>query len=176
MKKAFLFLFFCVGLLVQGQTLTQDKEKTTVDFKIKNLGLNVDGHFSEVTIASNFNKDNLSNSFINATIDVKSIDTGNDTRDESLSEEDYFDMSNYPSIILKSTSIKKSGNNYELEAMLTIKDTTKKISIPLTVTTDGKMVLMTANFELDRRDYDVGGNSWVMSDVVKINVNYQASY
>ena len=169
-------MLFCVGFLMQGQTITQDKEKTTVDFKIKNLGLNVDGNFSEVNITSSFSKDNLSASFMNATIAVKSIDTGNDTRDESLSEEAYFDMEKYPSINLKSTSIKQAGNGYLLEAMLTIKETTKKVSIPLSVVVEGKTVTMTANFELDRKDYEVGGNSWVMADMVKISVHYQGSY
>lgn len=170
-------MLLCVGFFVHGQTLIQNTEKTTVGFKIKNLGLNVDGSFSKVVIESDFNKNDLANSFINASIDVKSIDTGNDTRDESLSEEAYFDMANYSQIKLKTNRITKSAEGkYLLEALLSIKETTKKISIPLLVSEDGKTIEMTANFEIDRRDYDVGGSSWVMSDTVKISVNYHATY
>ncbi|MEW7279688.1 YceI family protein [Aquimarina sp. 2201CG1-2-11] len=170
-----LVLFICAFSL-NAQNLSQNISKTTVNFKIKNLGLNVDGHFSDIKIESNFNINALNDSYLNATIKVSSIDTGNKTRNKSLSEKDYFDSNTYPEIQLKSTSIKKkTESTYLLTAQLTIKNTTKTVTIPLQLSENGSSVTLTSYFELNRRDYNVGKKSWVMSDIVKINVVYIAT-
>ncbi len=176
MRTAIFFMILFISTLhLTAQSLTQNTSKTKVTFKIKNIGLNVDGTFSNVAISSNFNKDDVSNSFLNATIKVNSLDTGNNTRNKSLSEKDYFDTSNYPDIVLKSTKIKKeSVSKYILTAQLTIKNTTKTITIPLQFSENENSITLTSYFTLNRRDYTVGKKSWVMSDTVKINVVYSA--
>lgn len=177
MKKIIVLILISINtLMINAQALTQDTNKTTVTFKIKNFGSYVDGDFSEVTIESNFDKNNLSNSFINATIDVTTIDTDNATRNKSLSEKKYFDIANYKNITLTSTKIeKKSDNRYTLKGKLTIKKTTKEVSIPLMVSESGNKVIIQSDFEINRLDYNVGKKSWVMSKDVKIKVNYVAS-
>ncbi len=170
-----LILFICAPS-INAQDLVQNPSKTTIDFKIKNLGLNVDGNFSDIKIESNFNINALNDSYLNATIKVSSIDTGNKTRNKSLSEKDYFDTNTYQNIQLKSTTIKKkSETTYLLTAQLTIKNTTKTVTIPLQLSENGSSVTLTSYFELNRRDYNVGKKSWVMSDTVKINVVYSAT-
>lgn len=176
MKKLIIFAFICFcSSILNSQALTQDNSKTTVTFKIRNLGVNVDGNFSKVSINSNFDKNNIDGSFLNATIDVKTIDTDNDTRNKSLSEKKYFDTANHQNITLKSTKIiKVSDTKYTLTGKLTVKATTKTVTIPLTVTEDADVITITADFEINRRDYKVGKSSWVMSDTVKIKVLYVA--
>lgn len=176
MKSLFLItaLFFSLAF-VNAQELVQDNSKTTVTFKIKNFGSYVNGTFSGVTIKSNFNTKDLIKSFLNASIDVNTIDTNNKSRNKSLSEDKYFDVAKYPTITLTSKSIKLvSENNYTLIADLTVKATTKTITIPLTVTENDSEITINADFEINRRDYTVGKSSWVMSDDVKIKVVYVA--
>ena len=61
---------------VSSQEWIQDNNRTTVLFKIKNLGLTVDGGFKTSVIKTNLDTKDLSNSYINATITVNSIFTG----------------------------------------------------------------------------------------------------
>lgn len=176
MKKALLLVLLSLSFLVNGQELTQDNSNTTVTFKIKNLGLNVDGSFSEVAIESNFNKNDLAHSYINAKIAVKSIDTDNKTRDKHLAEEDFFDVEKHQYIHLKSIEIVASTDGtYMLEADLSIKGTTKRVRIPIDVSEEGNGIQISSGFEINRRDFKVGKGSWVMSDDVRIKVNYQAT-
>uniref|UniRef100_UPI004047B2B7 YceI family protein n=1 Tax=Roseivirga sp. TaxID=1964215 RepID=UPI004047B2B7 len=60
----------------------------------------------------------------------------------------------------------KEANQYFILGKLTIKGTTKNLKIPLKVIDNSFEV----EFELNRRDYDVGGNSFILSDEVNIKL------
>lgn len=173
-----LSIIICVVMTtfqLDAQNLVQNTSKTKVVFKIKNLGVNVDGKFSKIKIESNFNANDLPNSFLNATIPVKTVDTNNSSRNKSLRSDDYFDVENYPNIKLTSTKIEKTGSNtYKLTGKLTVKKTTKTVTLSLIVTENDDSITMISNFDLNRINYDVGGSSWVMSKKVKVTVNYVA--
>lgn len=176
MKKSFLIicLIFCSSI-INSQELQQDDSKTTVTFKIRNLGVNVDGDFSKITVKTNFDKNNPSDSYLNATIDVNTLDAGIAGRNSSLAKKEYFDVANHQFITLKSTKITKvSDTEYTLTGELTIKETTKTIDIPLIVKDSGNNINLNAAFELNRLHYKVGEKSWVMSNTVKIKVSYVA--
>lgn len=162
-----LILFVC--LFCFGAANAQD---SNIDFTIKNLGINVDGHFNEFIISVDFNSEDKLNTLLSI-IEVSSIETGIESRDEHILEEDYFDVKNHATITLKSTAIKEVKlNNYEVTAVLTIKGKTKQIVIPITVERLNDKYKISSYFEINRKDFDVGGGSFVMSKTVKINVIY----
>ena len=165
-------LFICsFSLNAQKQILTDPEIK--VDFKIKNLGINVKGNFSEINITSYIDKDNLDKNYVNAIIKVNSINTGNNKRDEHLLKEDFFDADKYEEIRFKSANIEKlPDNSFSLTGNLTIKNTTKLISIPLEIDESKNGLTIKSNFEMNRRDFDIGGRSWILSDIVKVEVIY----
>lgn len=161
------------AFFANAQEFTQNSEKTKVTFKIKNFGVNVDGDFSQIVIRTNFNSNNLDESYINANIAVKSIDTGIESRDEHILEEDYFDEPNHKYITLKSTKIEKKANGtYQMTANLTIKGTTRSIEVPITFQETDDVIMIQSNFEINRKDFKVGGGSFIMSKKVKIQVEY----
>jgi len=171
----FLIFFFVSNAGLIAQELIQNNTNITVTFKIKNIGIYIDGTFSEVTVSSNFKSENLEGSYINATINVNSITTKNAKRDKHLLKDDFFDVANYTTIKLVSSKIEKiSENNYKLIANLTIKKTTKSIEIPIEVNENDTSISIKSNFNLNRRDYKVGGKSWVLSNTVKIQIVYAA--
>lgn len=172
MKKSLLLLFLLTVFLGNAQEFAQSS-KTKVTFKIKNFGIYVDGDFSEIDIQTNFNSNNLSESYINATIAVKSIATGIESRDEHILEEDYFDAPNHKNITLTSKSIQKnSDGTFSMKADLSIKGITKTLDVPLEVSEEESQVSIKSSFEINRRDFKVGGGSFIMSKKVKIQVEY----
>ena len=174
-KLLFISLFILSIFNLRAQQWSQNKTETKVDFKIKNFGVYVTGSFSEVDIVSNFNSSNIDNSYINAIIKVSSINTGNVKRDEHLFKEDFFDVDNFKYINLVSSKIEKiSETSYILEAELTIKNTSKLISIPLELTENDDSLLIKSNFIIKRKDYDVGRNICVLGNNVKIKAVYKA--
>lgn len=162
----FLAFFYLSGVFGQN--------KSSIEFVIKNVGINVDGHFNNFEIKAIFNSSNTLTS-VNGEIEVASLETGIESRDEHLLKEDYFNTPEYPKISLRSFKIiKNSSVDYTVKARLSIKKTTKEITIPISVETLNKHWKLQSNFEINRKDYDVGGGSFVLSKTVKIKViHYQ---
>jgi len=147
-------------------------QTSSIDFVIKNLGFNVDGHFNTFTINAKFNGSNALES-LQGEIDVTSIQTGIDKRNQHLLEDTYFYTSKYPKITLASTKIsKQTKETYSVVANLNIKGKSKEIIIPVRVETLGSKHKVTSEFEINRRDFNVGGGSFVMSKTVKIKVTH----
>lgn len=168
MKSRLIFtLLLCLSI-------TGFAQKSSINFVIRNLGVNVDGHFNSFTIDAEIDA-NAGLKSLTGNITASSIKTGIDSRDEHLLEDDYFDVKTYKNITLKSTDItKKSSNKYTVKAKLTIKGKVKTITIPITVEKVNDAFKLTSAFEINRKDFNVGGSSFVMSKTVKINViHYQ---
>ncbi len=176
MKKILLMIVFMgFSNSFNAQQLEQNSEKTEVTFEIKNFGFAVDGKFNEVAITSIFNKNSLNTSFIKAKLKVSSIDTDVEKRDQHLLESDYFDVENFPEITFQSTAITfLSANDYVLKADIIIKGITKQIEIPIEIIEITNSITMKSDFVINRLDFEVGENSWILSDKVKVNVLYAA--
>lgn len=73
----------------------------------------------------------FTNASVTFTIDVNSVNTDNEQRDNHLKSPEFFDAAKYPSISFKSTSMKpgKNQNEYELVGELTIKGVSKKVTL-----------------------------------------------
>jgi polyisoprenoid-binding protein YceI len=155
-----------------------DLEHSSVEFKIKHLVSNVTGRFTDFSGTLVFNPNDLANSKADFTVKVKSVNTNNEKRDAHLQSEDFFDVEKYPNMTFKSTSFKKAGKSYVIEGNLTIRNTTKKVSIPFTV--DGvidspwkkgvEIMGVTGSTSIKRNDYGVGTGSWAATAMVGNNV------
>ncbi|MCD2258336.1 YceI family protein [Psychroserpens luteolus] len=174
MKKIKITLVLLTSMVFSLMSFAQDtKTQISVDFKIRNLGFNVDGYFSSASITTNFNSNNSAQWTLSGSVKANSIATGIKKRDEHLLREDYFDVKTYPDITLKATGFKKiSENKYKVEVNLTIKDVTKRITIPMQISDDDNSLKLSAYFEINRRDFGVGGSSLTLSNTARINVNY----
>lgn len=157
--------FLCCTLLGFSQ------KESSINFTIRNLGINVDGHFEAFSITPQFKNNELVN--LSASITTASIKTGIDTRDEHLLDEDYFHSKKHPIISLKSTDIKiQKNNNYIVKANLSIKGETKTITISMQINKIDDGYKISSFFEMDRTDFKVGGSSFIMSKTVKANIIY----
>ena len=107
-----------------------DPAHTNVRFEVKHLGIAfVDGQFKkldgnvETSIPSNFN-----NAKINFNIDVNSIDTRIEMRDNHLKSDDFFSAAKFPTIKLANAILKGKKGKYTLIGDLTIRDVTKRVT------------------------------------------------
>jgi len=94
----------------------------------------VRGKFNDVTGTLIVDGKDLTNAEIEVTIKVSSVNTGNDTRDEDLMSDGFFDEANHPEIIYKSSKIEKTEDGFLAFGSLTIRGTTKEIEIPFEIT------------------------------------------
>jgi polyisoprenoid-binding protein YceI len=145
--------------------------RARVSFQIKNLGINTNGVIGAMQANIQFDPASLNTSTIEASADVKSINTDNDTRDEHLVSDEFFDAARYPKIVMKSVSFRhKSGNNYVGQFNVTMKDKTKAFDVPFTYVVNGNTGSFKGSFKLNRLDFGVGSSSLVLSNDVTVTI------
>jgi len=164
-------LVLIMALKTTAQAYQPVDDKSTVKFVIKNFRINTGGNFKGLQGAISWDAAALEKSAFDISIDAASVNTDNESRDHHLRQEDYFNVQQYPKITFKSDRITKSGKSFTAYGKLSIKGTTKDISIPFTATDKDDGWLFDGSFRLNRRDYKVGGNSVVLSDEVIISLS-----
>jgi polyisoprenoid-binding protein YceI len=132
MKKAInLFLFLTLSLSIHAQTTwTVDPSHSELGFSVSHLTISeVDGAFTKFEGTLESSKEDFSDAKISFTADASSINTGNTSRDQHLTAEDFFYAEKYPKITFESTSFKKKSNGkYELKGKLTMRGVTKDVT------------------------------------------------
>lgn len=164
MKRiSWILLFVCITALAGDPV--QEVTSSRITFKIKNAGITVDGSFSDLQAEIKFNPKQLDKSVLKASVGVRSIDTGINMRDNDLQEGKYFDAEKYPRIKMSSRKIKHlEKDRYMGTFDLTIKGVTKQMEIPFTYTQKDNQGKFNAEFKVNRRDFGVGKNSFILSD------------
>lgn len=174
-KFVLLFLVPFSGNWVRAQYKPVDAG-SSVTFKIKNLGIGVNGSFTGLQGDIRFDPTRLADASFEVSVDAATVNTDNNMRDDHLRRTDYFDVKTYPQIRLSSTKIRPSNkaNAFFLYGRLTIKNQTKDISFPFTATSSGKGWIFDGTFIINRRDFDVGSAS-IISDKLEVSLHVVAN-
>ncbi len=163
-------------------TWTLDPNHFSVGFSIKRLGLSkVRGTFTGVT-AELVVGETLAASSLTATIDLTSVDTGNEDRDAHLRSPDLIDVVARPTITYRSTSIEASGDGWTVEGELTIGDVTRPHTLEVEFDgvalfpPDGKLHAgFEASTEIRRKDFDLGFGAMgaALGSTVKVDLDIE---
>ena len=173
----------------QGSEWKIDPAHSEADFAIKHMAIStVHGSFRGVTGTVRFDPAAPNKSGVEASIDVKTVSTGVDKRDEHLRGTDFFDVEKFPTMTFKSTSVVKNGDHYDVKGDLTLHGITK--SVVLQLETPGKAQVgmdkkphrgFTAMTNINRKDFGlvwnrpVSGGDMMLGDDIKIELNVEAA-
>ena len=144
---------------------TIDPGHAEVGFVGRHFGLTkVRGRFTGVdgtiTVAGE-----VTDSTIDVTIDMSTVNSGDSTRDDHLRSGDFFDVVNHPSGRFRSTGITLDGGRGTIDGELTLKGVTRSVSLDaefLGAVLDpwgGERAIFSANATIDREDW---GLTWNM--------------
>ena len=165
------YLFYIL-IFLANSVMAQNWQPTTssVSFKIKMLGVNVDGTLKGMKTSLKF-ANNVPIA-LSATIDSKSVNTSNSLRDKHLKEkEEFFQPDLFPLITMSSFSIQNTEDGkYTGMFKLTIKNVSKNLKIPFTFSEEAGKGLLKADFTLNRQDFKFGGDTPGMGDNVKVSI------
>jgi len=120
---------------IQAQTSwSTDNTHSNVKFSVTHLVISeVEGYFKSFTGTMTATKSDFTDAKIEFTVDISSISTDNEQRDNHLKSDDFFNAEKFPKMTFKSLSMKKlNGNKYELSGNLTIRDITRKVVFQVT--------------------------------------------
>ncbi|WP_373494867.1 YceI family protein [Aquiflexum sp.] len=166
-------LWFCLlicPICLSAQTF---KPENPIQFKIKNAGITVDGTISDWEVAVEFDPKKLTQSSILGSANPAGIQTGIKLRDKHLQGREYFYIQKFPLISLKSKSFRSNGKNSFIGIFeLQIRDVMKEVEIPFTLAQTGKNRKFKGEFVIDRLDYGLGEKSLVLSDEVRVVVEF----
>ncbi|HTJ66029.1 MAG TPA: YceI family protein [Actinospica sp.] len=97
-------------------------------------------------------------------VESASLDTKNAKRDTHLRSKDFFDAEVYPEITFTAARINPGAHGTAtVEGELTVRDTSRKLSFPVSVATgDGGAVSLTGEVQIDRAEYGMGWNQMGM--------------
>lgn len=123
-----------IGAFMFSSVSAQDKwnldnSHSNVKFTVTHLVISeVEGYFKSFNGTLTASKPDFSDAKIDFTVDVSSINTDNEMRDNHLKGDDFFNAEKFPQMKFSSLSFKKlSDKKYELTGNLTIRDVTKKV-------------------------------------------------
>lgn len=172
MKFVVIILAATLSLFSSNSLLAQNWEvkSVVVSFRIKNAGLAVKGSFGGFKGSVVFNPPNVSSAELKGTVEVATIETGINMRNNHLKKAEYFDAEKFPQISMVSKKITKSEKGYSGQFDIKIKGVTKQVTIPLTFTDQGKLAVLNSSFEINRLDFGVGSKGMVMSSTATVEI------
>jgi polyisoprenoid-binding protein YceI len=166
-------------------TWTIDPAHTEIGFAVRHLMLStVRGRFGAVTGAVTVDEKNPTSAKADVTIDVSSIDTRQEMRDNHLRSPDFFDVAKYPTMHFVSKRIEGDvARKFRVIGDLTIKGMTREVA--LDVTLEGRAIDpwgndragFSATGRLNRSDFGLTWNQAletggvVVGDEIKLSID-----
>jgi polyisoprenoid-binding protein YceI len=143
-----------------------DKAHTSIGFVARHMLSKVRGRFNEFdgkVVIGHGPED----SSVEVEIDVASIETKTDMRDNHLRSGDFFDVERFPKITFRSRAVRPTGGNtFQLVGDLTIKHITREVALDAEFLGWGPgiqpeyppLATFSASTEVDRGDWDLTWN------------------
>ena len=149
----------------EAATWTIDPVHSEVGFSVRHMMVSkVRGRFTSFSGQLVTAEDPAASS-VTAEIDLSSINTGNEQRDEHIKSADFFEVETYPTMTYKSTGIRVEDGEYVLDGDLTLKGVTKRVPLHLELNGfgpdpyGGVRAGFTATGEINRSDFNVSFNA-----------------
>jgi polyisoprenoid-binding protein YceI len=167
-------------------TWKADPVHSEIAFSVRHLMVSkARGRFTGYDVTIVTSEDPLGSS-IAATIDLTSIDTGNEPRDNHLRSADYLEVERYPTLSYRSTGIRRDGDGWVIDGELTLHGVVRQVPLAVEVNGfgpdpfGGHRAGFSATAQINRRDFgiditmpmDSGGV--VVGDKVSISMEIQA--
>lgn len=172
------FLMVAAPTVVSAEMETHkpDAAHSQVMFRANHLDIGYTfGHFMKYDGTIKYNTEKPSESSIELTIETPSVETFVDKRDKHLRGPDFLSAKKFPEMTFKSTKVaKKDDETLRVTGDLTIRDTTKQISIDVKKLGEGKGPEGNfrrgwyTEFDINRLDYGVDWNPKVVGKKLRI--------
>jgi len=145
-----------------------DPQHSSAQFAVRHLGLStVRGAFSKLSGMMVRDDQDITNSSVEVTIDVNTVDTREPDRDKDLRSERFFDVAHFPTMTFKSKKVEQvAPGKLRVTGELTIRGTTKEVTLdvdgptaPVKDPWGNQRLAATATTKINRQDYGVKWNA-----------------
>ena len=167
-------------------TWTVDPVHSEVSFVVRHMMVSkVRGRFDKFSATVTTAEDPLKSS-VTASVDLSSVNTGAPDRDNHIRSADFFHVEQHPTMTFQSTGVRAHGDHFLLDGDLSIRGTTKPVTLKLEVNGfgpdayGGTRAGFSATTEINRSDWGVSyngpipGGGVAVSEKVQISVDIEA--
>lgn len=161
-------------------TWVSDPAHSEVDFVVTHLSISkVHGRFGRVAATLQYDAADVSKSSVTATIDIATVDTSEEARNNHLKTPTFFDVVKFPTATFASTSVEKSGDGLTVNGNLTLHGITRPVVLKVdgpTGPVQGMDKKQHAGFSatttIKRTDFGIGTSmpEAMISDEVKLTI------
>ena len=171
-----IILLFSVSSMLGGYYLANERT-IEADYSITFDTRAAEGTFGDLSGTIVWDENDLTKSKFDVTVEVKTIQTGNDLKDEHAISDTWFDAENHPQIRIKSTEISKAAEGYSMKGILNLRGVPKEVEIPFNVEKEGDKEVFAGSFVLDRTVHNMGSGmrSWVVGNEVEVEIRVPTS-
>lgn len=183
-KIAFLLLFAVCGFSNAATTnYNLDPLHTYVEWRISHFGFSYpSGKWMVESGVLNLDEKKITNSSVQAAIQIEDLQTGVQKLDEHLMTNQFFDAAKFPAAIFVSTSVKqKSTNKLIVNGNLTVHGVTKPVTLNVTINKIGmhpvslhKTAGFSATAKIKRSDFGINAYLPGLGDNVEITIGAEA--
>ncbi|PTQ09782.1 cytochrome B [Sphingomonas oleivorans] len=155
-----------------------DKAASSLGFRASWNGAAVEGGFGKWDADIRFDPDALDRSAVTVRIDMGSVTASDDNAAGALPGGDWFDSAAHPRSRFTATKFRAlGGDRYETRGMLSIRDTSRPLTLPFTLRIDGDKAKISGTATLSRTAFGVGQGQWTATDEVAdaVSVTVQLS-
>ena len=164
------------------ETYKIDPTHSSVAFSIRHFVAKTTGRFNQFEGTITVDRNDLSNSKVNATIQVASVDTANKKRDSHLQEDDYFNSTEHPLITFESTKWETTDKEkaFKVTGNLTMLGKTKEVVLSVNLLRfgpgmkDSYLSGWEATTLLDRTEWGISAGQPAVGDEVNVVINIEA--
>jgi len=117
-----------LGSAPPAGTYEIDAQHTSAEFVARHMLTKVRGAFPELSGTIRL-AERPEDSTVEVELQTATLSTNSDMRDDHLRGDDFFSVEKYPTISFKSTGVRLSGTEFELDGDLTVRDVTKPITL-----------------------------------------------
>lgn len=146
------------ALQAQNSQWSVDQSASTIGFTADSLFGDVPGTFHEWSFNGTINSD-VTAATGTLTVQVASIDTNNSTRDDHLRNEDFFEVTRFPTASFRIQSVEPDGEYLIVSGSLTIRNVTRPVEMEFKKSVTGNQAVLNGRMLLNRTDYGIDYNS-----------------
>lgn len=164
-----------------------DHAHSHISFTARHMMISkVRGSFDKFSGEINFDEDNPTNTTVYAEIDLSSINTREEKRDEHLRSADFFNVDEHPTMTFKSTRVEQtSSDSGKLYGELTIRGITKPVVLDVEYHGVQKspwgqeQAGFSATTTINRKDWELNWNvaletgGWLVGDKIQIEIDLE---
>jgi len=152
------------------------QRRSTLGFTTAWSGEAIQGRFDRWNADILFSPDALEDSKVTVAIDLASVKTGDDQRDQSLPASDWFDTAQHPKATFTATRFEKTGEDrFVARGTLTLRGVSRPLSLPFRLKIDGDTATVSGVTSLDRTAFGVGQGEWQSTDQIPAKVTVRVS-